>query len=338
MLSDRDLHGLLSQMDFQTDEPARPFEPKKQVQPCSIDLRLDRCFWRPRRPKGRATLDLRQPQAGQIEVSRLFRSHWCSAGEGIALAPGEMVLGRTFEKFTFPNGFAGRIHGRSSYARLGLSVHCTGDFINPGYRGRMPLQLVNHGPVPIVLAPYMHVCQLVVIPTSSLSDVPYGTGTVEHTYMNDDGGPSRYWRDRGLQVLQGAIQDSPFDQVIRQRLLDVVGKRDVETIDRFASYLRWLPSAEITSAREVTERFARRDTRRYDWMSRGLKVAKWACFLPVSLSLGAIFKQPYGTLHHWVWAITAALLIPGVWANFFARDPAEPVTTDQVEEAFPPTA
>ena len=46
LLSDRDLHGLLPQMNFETDDTSRPFEPGSQVQPCSIDLRLDRVFWR----------------------------------------------------------------------------------------------------------------------------------------------------------------------------------------------------------------------------------------------------------------------------------------------------
>lgn len=156
-LSDRDLRQIIPEMAFETDDHTRPFDLETQVQPCSIDLRLDRRFWIPRRPFSsrlfRRSLDLRSSVTGEIDVRRLFMTWSLHKDEGITVKPGEMILGRTFEKFTVPNGFAGKLEGRVSFSRLGLSVHCTGDFINPGWRGRMPLQIVNHGVVPITLAP-----------------------------------------------------------------------------------------------------------------------------------------------------------------------------------------
>ena len=200
ILSDRDLTPLVAEFQFETSDHQRPFNLEEQLRPCSIDLRLDRCFWvlkkRTRRP-----LDLRSASPGAIEIRRLFNAKWLHDGEGVSVRPGEMILGRTFEKFTIPNGYAGKLEGRSTYARLGLSVHCTGDFINPGWRGHMPLQLVNHGNFPITLTPYMRICQLLVMQVSSQSIKPYGSDPND-MYHNDEGGPSKYWLDKSLAGLR----------------------------------------------------------------------------------------------------------------------------------------
>ena len=50
ILADKSLRELLAEMQFETAEHQRPFKPDEQVQPCSIDLRLDRFFWEPRQP------------------------------------------------------------------------------------------------------------------------------------------------------------------------------------------------------------------------------------------------------------------------------------------------
>src|SRR5258708_5439679 len=188
LLSDNELHALLPEMAFETDEHLRPFKPEDQIQPCSIDLRLDRCFWLPKKAYLRGSIDFRNPAQGQMDMQRFFPSRWLRLGEGVTIKPGQMVLGRTFERFTVPNGFSGKIEGRSTFARLGLSVHCTGDFINPGWRGRMPLQLVNHGTVPIILTPYLPICQLLVIRVGSESETPYGTD-IGNKYINHDREP-----------------------------------------------------------------------------------------------------------------------------------------------------
>ncbi len=79
-------------------------------------------------------------------------------------------MGRVYEKLHIPERYAGKIEGRSSFARLGLSIHATGDFINPGWSGFMPLQLYNAGEYPIVITPYLPLCQLMLIPLSGLPE------------------------------------------------------------------------------------------------------------------------------------------------------------------------
>ena len=95
-------------------------------------------------------------------------------GDSHTLKPGQIVMGRIYERFRIPPGYAGKIEGRSSFARLGLMVHCTGDFINPGWQGYMPLQLFNAGPYPLRLTPFLDVCQLMLVQLSGESERTYG--------------------------------------------------------------------------------------------------------------------------------------------------------------------
>src|ERR1035437_2238025 len=139
-LADTELRALLAEMRFETAEAASRFDADLQVQPCSIDLRLDRVFWRAR--SGR-TLDLSRSKLMELSPQMRWRRIVARSSEGVLLKPGEMILARTYEEFAIPNGFAGRIDGRSSFGRLGLLVHCTASLVNPGWRGRVPLELVN---------------------------------------------------------------------------------------------------------------------------------------------------------------------------------------------------
>lgn len=319
-------------MNFETEDHQRPFKPEDQIQPCSIDLRLDRCFWVPRRPRWRGGINFLNSAQGEIDVKRLFQNRWLRLGEGITVQPGQMLLGRTFEKFTIPNGYAGKLEGRSTFARLGLSIHCTGDFINPGWRGRMPLQLVNHGVVPIVLTPYLPICQLLAMRVAGPSGTPYGSTEMGHKYMNDEGVPSRYWQDQRIQQLQAACGRARIPDRIQREFKKAMGVRDAEMVDRFLAFLHNLPAGEVTSTREVLERFADRDTFRATWKKRGLQFCRWLPLLPVGTSLGAVLKEPYGQTHYILWGVTVALLPVGLWAMFFAKEPGPPFTQRDVDE------
>lgn len=118
-----------------------------------------------------------------------------------------MLLGRTYDSFTIPPTLAGKLEGRSSFARMGLATHCSADFINPGYRGKMPLQLVNFGRTTIRLVPFVPICQLIFIQVSSHPERLYGERELSSKYMDDDGGPSYWWRDKRVKELQAALRE-----------------------------------------------------------------------------------------------------------------------------------
>jgi len=82
-------------------------------------------------------------------------------GETITVNPGEMILGITRERITLPKNIAGRLEGRSRFARFGLAVHVTAGFMQPGISNQQVLEIVNLGHTPLALSPGTKICQFV---------------------------------------------------------------------------------------------------------------------------------------------------------------------------------
>lgn len=83
------------------------------------------------------------------------------------LHPGELALGVTAERLELSADICGMINGRSSLARLGLMVHSTAHFVDPGWAGRLVLEFYNCGRLPLGLRPGMSVCAISFEPLSS---------------------------------------------------------------------------------------------------------------------------------------------------------------------------
>jgi dCTP deaminase len=96
-----------------------------------------------------------------------------SAANSVYLHPGEFVLAATLEYFKFPDDLAGRIEGRSSWGRLGLLVHATAGFVDPGYEGALTFELSNVGRLPIELKPGLRLGQVCFFQMSRPSLIPY---------------------------------------------------------------------------------------------------------------------------------------------------------------------
>jgi dCTP deaminase len=84
-----------------------------------------------------------------------------------SLMPGKLVLANTFERVELPivpgqPALAARVEGRSSFARCGLLVHFTAPTIHAGFNGKITLELINLGAIPILLYPQAFICQLIV--------------------------------------------------------------------------------------------------------------------------------------------------------------------------------
>lgn len=124
----------------------------KRLQPASIDLTLHPTVRRP--SPGITVIDVaRVPEGHTTEVT-------AQPGGTITLHPGAFILGCTAEVVSLGRLFAARVEGKSSLARLGLAVHVTGGFIDPGFTGQVTLEIVNLAPWTILLRPGMPVCQI----------------------------------------------------------------------------------------------------------------------------------------------------------------------------------
>ena len=115
------------------------------IQPASVDLTLADDFFYSLVP---GTVHLPTERPG-------YREEW-----SLQLAPDAFVLACTDEVVLIPPEFVGRVEGKSTLARMGLVVHTTAGFIDPGFRGKITLELKNVGPCTLVLTPGMYICQL----------------------------------------------------------------------------------------------------------------------------------------------------------------------------------
>lgn len=96
-----------------------------------------------------------------------------SENDPFVFHPGEFVLGATYEEVELPADIAARIDGRSSLGRLGIVIHSTAGHIDPGFKGKIVLEMENIGMIPVLLYPGMRVCQLVFEVLSSPTTKPY---------------------------------------------------------------------------------------------------------------------------------------------------------------------
>lgn len=151
------------------------------VQPASIDLRLSHEFRIFPPPYPFAFLDpLAIPDDwGQIVEPEL--------GSPFMLRPGDFVLGSTLERVKLPADLAARLEGKSTLGRLGLNVHATAGFIDPGFDGQITLEMSNVSNIPIALWPSMKIGQLCVVALLSQAARPYGSPGLGSRYQGQQG-------------------------------------------------------------------------------------------------------------------------------------------------------
>lgn len=164
-LCDRDIYQALKdgEIGFVGTNEKYPFLYEKQVQPSSIDLRLGDIIVRFKDTVSEFDIKEKIVPEKHLDVEQY------EDGQSIIINPGEIIYGQIYEQMWIGDKYSARVEGRSRVARLGLAVHCTGSYINPGFCGAMPLQLINFNRFPIKIYPYIGICQLVLF---EISDVP----------------------------------------------------------------------------------------------------------------------------------------------------------------------
>jgi dCTP deaminase len=184
LLSDRDLISEIKSGQLSLD----PFEPSL-VQPSSIDVRLDRLF----RVFNNHLYTHIDPAERQDDLTALVD---VPEGQAFILHPGEFVLASTLETVTLGHQLAARLEGKSSLGRLGLLVHSTAGFIDPGFSGHVTLELSNVASLPIRLWPGMKIGHICVLRLSSPAEHPYGSAVYGSRYQHQRGPTaSRSWQN-----------------------------------------------------------------------------------------------------------------------------------------------
>jgi len=165
-----------------------PLDPE-DIQPSSVDLRVDR-FFRVFRNHTNRVIDVKEDQEKLTELVEIGEE------DAFILHPGEFVLGSTAERVTLPDDLVARLEGKSSLGRLGLLIHSTAGFVDAGWDGHLTLELSNVATLPITLYPGMKIGQISFLRMTTPADQPYGTGNVGSKYQGQRGPtPSRYFEN-----------------------------------------------------------------------------------------------------------------------------------------------
>ncbi len=175
ILSDRDIKkavtgGAISIVPYSEND----------VQPASVDIHLDREFM-VFDVNRNFVIDTRQP------VENLMKSITIKDDEAFVLHPGEFALGLILEETGVDAEHVGRLEGKSSLGRLGLIIHTTAGYLDPGNRLKMTLELYNAGRLPIKLYYKMPIGQMAFEKMSSPSERPYGSKGLNSKYYGDQG-------------------------------------------------------------------------------------------------------------------------------------------------------
>ncbi len=159
------------------------------VQPSSIDLRVDR-FFRTFHNHRYPFIDVKQPMPDLTELVEVEDE------EAFILHPGEFVLGSTREYVHLPDDLVARLEGKSSLGRLGLLIHSTAGFVDCGFQGHLTLELSNVANLPITIYPGMKIGQISFYKMSSEAESPYGSDKVGSKYQGQRGPTaSRYFEN-----------------------------------------------------------------------------------------------------------------------------------------------
>jgi dCTP deaminase len=165
-----------------------PYVPEA-VQPSSVDLHLDNRF-RVFRNSRYPYIDVREEQPELTELVEV------KGDEPFILHPGEFVLGSTLELVQLPNDLVARLEGKSSLGRLGLLIHSTAGYVDPGWEGNLTLELSNVANLPITLYDGMKIGQISFQRLSSPVEVAYGDARLGSRYRGQrDPTASLYHRD-----------------------------------------------------------------------------------------------------------------------------------------------
>jgi dCTP deaminase len=173
ILSDRDIARLINR---RTD-PLIIHGPLdgQSIQPCSIDMTLGNKMLTFESQPGLWLTTKEQPKMSSAVFSRYL------------LRPQEFILAATEQHFRIPYDHAAQVDGKSSLGRLGMLIHITAGWIDPGFRGNITLEICNIGPLPIEIYSGMPIAQLILYQLSSQAARPYGHESLGSKYQDSDG-------------------------------------------------------------------------------------------------------------------------------------------------------
>lgn len=159
------------------------------IQPASVDIHLDSrvlVFRNSRRPY----IDVRE------DMSDLTESVEIGDDRPFMLHPGEFVLASTRQHIEIPDDLVARLEGKSSLGRVGLLIHSTAGYVDPGWKGHLTLELSNVANIPVTLYNGMPIGQLSFLRLSTPAENLYGSPALGSKYQGQtEATASRMYRN-----------------------------------------------------------------------------------------------------------------------------------------------
>lgn len=174
ILSDKTIKEYLEECKIVID----PLKDEQQIQPSSVDMRLGDEF--------KVFKVIRKPYIDpkdEEDIAEYMESSTVPEGEAFIIHPNEFALATTQEYVKVPDDLVARVEGRSSMGRLGVTMHVTAGYVDPGFEGRITLEISNIGAMPVALYPGQRVCQLVFETMTTPAELPYGHPKRNSKYM-----------------------------------------------------------------------------------------------------------------------------------------------------------
>jgi dCTP deaminase len=164
VLSDRDIK---KSIEVKALSIKSPFELK--FQPSSIDIHIAPTIltFSRRRIKS-AVIDVKKPVEDYMEYEEMDELM------GAVIHPREFILGVTSEWFELGDQLLANVEGKSSLGRLGLVIHATAGFVDPGWAGHITLEITNLTEQPMIIYPNMPIGQVRFSRLSSPAEHLYG--------------------------------------------------------------------------------------------------------------------------------------------------------------------
>lgn len=163
ILSDRDIKKCIKSGEINVE----PFD-EKFLQPASVDLHLDKYFL-VFDTKKNYVIDPKKP------MDAMMKEIVIEEDQPFVLHPREFALGMIYEKTGVNASMVGRLEGKSSIGRMGLLIHITAGFLDPGNNLKMTLELHNTATMPILLYYKMPIAQMAFERLTSECEKPYGS-------------------------------------------------------------------------------------------------------------------------------------------------------------------
>ncbi len=154
-----------------------PFS-QDSLQPASYDLHLDKNIMY-FNTDGNNIIDVRKP------IDDLMIKTSIDETNGFVMQPHQLVLANVVEITGVDNKHVGRLEGKSSLARIGLIIHATAGFLDPGNKLRLTLEMVNLSPLPIRIYAGMKIAQIAFEELDTSCERPYGSKSLNSKYVGD---------------------------------------------------------------------------------------------------------------------------------------------------------